>query len=276
MGLFNRKKSAARAPSAAPRTQTRALREELFAPMPPVNAVAPPNTPAITADKFVKQAPTLVDAYQQAGVSLRKKSTTGLRAAVYLVIDRSGSMTRFFGDNTVQAFAERVLAAAAHFDDDGTVPIFFFDSVAHDAEEITLGQHTGRVAEIHGRLGGMGSTNFADAMIAVIEDYRGLEVDVPAYVIFQTDGAPNEPELTEKIIRCASGLPIFWQFVGFGRDQFAFLKNLDTMTGRVVDNAGFFEAGADPTAMSDEELYDNMLGEFPAWTHAARAANILN
>lgn len=75
--------------------------------------------------------------------------------------------------------------------------------------------------------------------------------------------------------------PLFWQFIGFGdpdSKQFDFLRRLDELAvpgKRVVDNAGFFHAGSDPRAVSDGELYDRLVGEFPTWLVAARAEGIV-
>lgn len=46
------------------------------------------------------------------------------------------------------------------------------------------------------------------------------------------------------------------------------------MDGRVVDNAGFFDVD-DIDRIADEDLYRRLLGEFPDWLRAARAAGLL-
>ncbi len=47
---------------------------------------------AISLKKVEETAPALVSLYKSAGVSLEKHGLGGLRAAVYLVVDYSGSM----------------------------------------------------------------------------------------------------------------------------------------------------------------------------------------
>lgn len=129
--------------------------------------------PAISLEKVAEQAPALVDLYKHAAVSLAKNQVGGERAAVYLVLDRSGSMRRYHRDGSVQHLAEQTLALAA-----------------------------------------------------------------------------------------------FWQFVGFGDDEFRFLRKLDDLPvpgRRVVDNAGSFAAGSAPKAVSDADLHDRLLREFPQW-----------
>lgn len=233
---------------------------------------------AVSLDKMQQTAPGLVSLYKAAGVSLDKHRLAGVRAAVYLVLDRSGSMSGFYRDGSVQALAERVLAAAAHFDDDGVVPVVFFDSKAYNVEEISLADYRGRVDKLHKKLGSMGTTNYVSAMEAVIRHYQSCGATDPAYVIFQTDGSPDNEKRAEQTLCKAAELPIFWQFVGFGNDQFKFLHRLDELPApryRVVDNAGFFEAGANPSRMSDEKLYDQLMIEFPEWLQSARRAGVL-
>src|SRR5688572_22967016 len=97
----------------------------------------------IELTKLQAAAPGLVDLYKKAQVSLDKHRLVGERAAVYLVIDHSRSMNRYFKDGSVQGLAERVLALAAHFDDDGAVPVIFFDTTARPAVEISVTDYAG-------------------------------------------------------------------------------------------------------------------------------------
>lgn len=232
--------------------------------------------PAIPIDQVEQQAPGLVSLAKKAAVSLNKAGVSGERAAVYLVADRSGSMSRFYATGAVQHLAEQVLGLSVNLDDDGIVPLIFFDSRAYPAVQVSLGAYRGVVDAEHQRLGAMGGTRYDLAMRAVVEHYQACGATDPAFVVFQTDGEPDwgTGPAVEDALKRYSDLPVFWQFVGFGR-KFDFLRKLDTMRGRTVDNAGFFAAGDDPAAMAPDALYDLLMGEFPQWLAAARAARIL-
>ncbi|MFF4321959.1 vWA domain-containing protein [Streptomyces sp. NPDC001568] len=236
---------------------------------------------AIDLRKVRETAPSLVNLYKSAGISLRKHDLEGVRAAVYLVLDHSGSMRPYYRDGSVQALADRVLGLSAHLDDDGRIPVVFFSTEVDAVEEITLGGHEGRVDAIAAGLGHMGKTSYDAAMEAVIDHYLDSGASEPALVVFQTDGGPVSKLAAERYLCKAARLPLFWQFVGFGNtrsSQFDFLRKLDELpvpAARVVDNAGYFHAGLDPRAVADSELYDRLLGEFPAWLVAARAAGIV-
>ncbi|MFF4105452.1 VWA domain-containing protein [Streptomyces sp. NPDC001903] len=226
-------------------------------------------------------APALVSLYKSAGISLRKHGLEGVRAAVYLVLDHSGSMRPYYRDGTVQAFADRVLSLSAHLDDDGRVPAVFFSTEVDAVEEIALAAHRGRIAEIASRLGHMGKTSYEAAMEAVIDHYLDTGAADPALVVFQTDGGPINKPAAERYLCKAARLPLFWQFVGFGQthsSQFDFLRRLDELPvpeRRVVDNAGYFHAGPDPREVPDPVLFDRLVMEFPSWLEAARAAGVV-
>ena len=96
----------------------------------------------------------------------------------------------------------------------------------------------------------------------------------PTLVLFFTDGGFSKKKEITKLIAQASKLPAFWQFVGIGNNNFGVLTKLDEMTGRTVDNVGFFPV-TDIDRIDDAELYRRLLSEFPDWLRAARAAGIL-
>ncbi|WP_405832154.1 vWA domain-containing protein [Streptomyces sp. NBC_01176] len=237
--------------------------------------------PGISLSKVEETAPALVSLYKTAGVSLARHGLGGQRAAVYLVVDYSGSMKPYYLDGSVQALADRVLGLSAHLDDDGTVPVVFFSTDIDAVTDIALYDHQGRVERIVAGLGHMGRTSYHLAMDAVIDHYLDSGSKDPALVVFQTDGGPVNKLAAERYLCKAAKLPLFWQFIGFGdpdSKQFDFLRKLDELAvpqKRAVDNAGFFHAGSDPLEVSDEELYDRMVGEFPQWLAAARARGIV-
>ncbi|MBV7694952.1 VWA domain-containing protein [Streptomyces sp. TRM70350] len=236
---------------------------------------------AISLSKVEQTAPALVSLYKSAGVSLAQHGLEGQRAAVYLVLDYSGSMRPYYKDGTVQALADRVLGLSAQLDDDGRVPVVFFSTDIDAQTHIALAEHQGRIERIVAGLGHMGKTSYHLAMDAVIDHYLDSGSREPALVVFQTDGGPINKLAAERYLCKAAKLPLFWQFVGFGDPgsrQFDFLRRLDELPvpdRRVVDNAGFFHAGEDPRRVSDAELYDRLVGEFPQWLTAARERGIV-
>lgn len=226
--------------------------------------------PAISFDKVPAG---LQEVAKTAAHSLDKSGLTGQRAAVYLVLDHSGSMTGFYRDGSVQRLAEQALGLSANLDDDGTVPIVYFGTTAEHPVNADLDTYAGIVDRTHQRVG-WGSTNYVAAMDAVVADYQAnANTDYPALVIFQTDGSPDSQSYAERALREYSGLPVFWAFVGFG-SNIKFLERLDDLRGRKVDNASFFHA-QDPHRTSDSDLYDGITHEYAGWLSAATAAGIV-
>ncbi|MBT2492801.1 VWA domain-containing protein [Streptomyces sp. ISL-96] len=237
--------------------------------------------PAISLSKVLERAPDLVSLYKEAGNSVRRHGLEGVRASVYLVLDRSGSMRPYYRNGTMQHLAEQVLSLSAHLDDDGIVPVVFFSTDVDGSTDLTLGRHRGHINKLHENLGHMGRTNYHWAMDEVIDHYTGSGSDAPALVIFQTDGGPTSRLAAERYLCKAARLPLFWQFIGFGDpddNEFAFLRKLDTLAvpaRRIVDNAGFFHAGRTPHATNDHQLFDQLLQEFPQWLTTVRTARIV-
>ncbi|MFJ6118082.1 vWA domain-containing protein [Streptomyces sp. NPDC054775] len=236
---------------------------------------------AISLRKMEETAPALVSLYKSAGVALAGQGLGGQRAAVHLVLDYSGSMKPYYEDGSVQALADRVLGLSAHLDDDGVVPVVFFSTDIDAVTHVSLDDHQGRIDRIVAGLGHMGRTAYHLAMDAVIDHYLDSGTTDPAFVVFQTDGGPVSRPAAERYLCKAAGLPMFWQFIEFGdadSKQFDFLRRLDELPvpdKRIVDNAGFFHAGGDPRKVSDAELYDRLVGEFPKWLTKARAKGIV-
>jgi hypothetical protein len=236
---------------------------------------------AVSLEKVAAEAPGLVSLFKSARDGVARAGLGGVRAAVYLVLDRSGSMRRFYRDGTVQHFAEQVLALSAHLDDDGRVPVVFFSTAVDGVAELDLGGYRDRIGALHASYGHMGRTNYHLAMKAVIRHYLLSGAVEPALVVFQTDGGPSARGAARELLCLAAELPVFWQFVGFGDpadQEFSFLHRLDELPvpeARLVDNAGFFPAGADPRGVADPELYDRLLAGFGDWLAEARAAGVL-
>ncbi|UQA94369.1 vWA domain-containing protein [Streptomyces halobius] len=274
-------------PKPKPKPEPMVEAEPMHAPAPeptPAKATTPDTasaTPAISLTKVESTAPGLVSLYKSAGVTLQKHGLATQRAAVYLVLDRSGSMRNYYKDGTVQHLAEQALGLSANLDDDGIVPVVFFSTDVDGTTDLDLTNYEGRIEELHSGLGHMGRTNYHWAINAVVEHYKKSGSEAPAFVIFQTDGAPTSKPAAEKALCEAAELPIFWQFIGFGDPDakgFDFLRKLDDLAvpeKRVVDNAGFFHAGRDPRSLSADELYQQLMVEFPEWLTEARTTGVL-
>ena len=113
------------------------------------------------------------------------------------------------------------------------------------------------------------------ALLNQVIDYYQQSADrTPVYVLFISDGGVSENRAITQLMIEAAKLPIFWQFVGLGGRGYGVLEKLDDMPGRVVDNCSFF-ALDDLSDISEEQLYDQLMEEFPDWLKAATSAGIL-
>ena len=244
---------------------------ELPSPQPVVTEMPSEKSPEPSAKfkvslekKIEKEAPQLVSLAKTFTVSLKKNKLEDCRAKVALVLDMSGSMSYRYQSGMVQEFVNRVVPVAVQFDDDGEFDCWFFGDSYKRVPSINLRNYKDAVPENwFNMMRDLGFLNNEPAvMLDVLSTFKDSKE--PVYVIFLSDGGISQTQEIQKVLIESSKYPIFWQFVGIGGKMYGILEQLDTMPGRYVDNANFF-ALDDLHDISDVELYDRMLKEFPLW-----------
>jgi hypothetical protein len=168
----------------------------------------------------------------------------------------------------------KTVPLAVHFDDDGELDLWYYGTSFKRMDSINTGNYKKAVpADWFKMMCSLGlDNNEPPVMKDVINNYGHGEL--PAYVLFITDGAISREKSIQHLLIMASRLPIFWQFVGLGGSDYGILERFDAMSGRFIDNANFF-AIDDFQSISDNELYDRLLGEFPIWLKEAKSKKIL-
>ena len=260
------------------------------APPAPSPVAPPPPPPPVSLSKIDLRK-------QKVGVTLKKLGIEHEMAEVKFVIDASGSMAGLYADGTVQETVERLAPVSLRLDQDGVMPTWFYASECKRVEDLTAtnlegfvsrtcpspgakigAQPTGEKGMFGGaRTRGGKSIGYGNNEPLVMNAILAQEPPVrtePLLIIFVTDGGITRSAEIADILTRTSNRPIFWQFVGVGKANYGILRKLDTLPGRVVDNAGFFSVD-DLTKISDDELYERILFEFPQWLKDARQHNIL-
>ncbi|MYV69019.1 VWA domain-containing protein [Streptomyces sp. SID2131] len=226
---------------------------------PPVAAPAPAAAgPALSLARVKAAAPHLADAYKAAGAVLKKQGLTGARAAVYLVVDRSGSMRGYFKDGSVQRLAEQTVALAAHLDENAAVTAVFFSTDIDGTAELTPAtlSPTG-IEEINAGLGRLGRTHYHRAVEEVLAHHEKTDPARPALVVFQTDGAPDARTAATQALAGAADRPLHWRFVAWGEPDnkaFDYLRKL----GGTPRTAAYFP-GAAPAGTAHAAFYRGLL-----------------
>ncbi len=257
--------------------------------VPPTTA--PPTTAPPTAD-----GPRSVPGEQRLSMEKRQKldlrkrevhkvlKTLGAaqeRARIVLVLDKTGSMYDEYQAGIVHRVVERMVPVATQLDDDGSLECYLYAVDFAKLPDLRVEDLERWMAEfihidgVHGGIDYRRIGGYNDEIPIMNEIIRTVEGQtLPTLVLFFTDGGFTKKREITKLMQRAANLPAFWQFVGIGRNNFGVLTKLDEMTGRVVDNVGFF-AVTDIDRIDDAELYRRLLSEFPDWLRAARSAGVL-
>ncbi|WP_066073364.1 vWA domain-containing protein [Neobacillus soli] len=209
-------------------------------------------------------------------IVLEKKKLATVTARVGLVLDITGSMRNLYKNGTVQKVVERILAIASQFDDDGMLDVWVYDNEFSRLKPVTerdFDDYVNRIILEDELVHKFGRNDEPPVMKDVLRKYLEEEPSTdPAYIVFINDGGCKKS--IKPIIESSAKYPIFWQFVGIGNGNFEFLRKLDTMEGRIVDNANFLQI-EEIDKISDDQLYDSLLNEFPSWISEAKQKGIL-
>ena len=222
-------------------------------------------------------------------IILTKKGINDLEARVALVLDISGSMMNQYNSGAVQAFLERIVPVASKLDDNNELDVWFFGSKFKRTKSVTENTVDGYIEKECGKktrtliffeasslMKELGMSNNEALVINDVQKKYAKEEPskLPTFVIFLSDGGVHDDEKIQQALLNASVYPIFWQFVGLGGRDYGILKELDNMPGRYVDNANFFHID-DLSKITDDQLYQRLINEFPLWVKEAKNKNIL-
>jgi hypothetical protein len=256
--------------------------------------------------RLEKDNPRLVTLAKSAGLSLKKYSLDGLVARVVLVLDASGSMQYQYSGGNVQAVLDRVATLALNFDDDSELEVWAFGTKAAKLASVTLKNLDGYVQKVQqsgavpigstpapaaspgllgrifgsggslaGLIPGLGYDNEEPELMQHLLKSLDFDSPIPTFIVFITDGGIFKSDQIAEILRQASRYPAFWQYVGLGGSSYGILEKFDTLKHRYVDNAGFF-AIDDFRKITDQELFDRLLKEFPTWLKTSQVQKMLN
>lgn len=199
---------------------------------------------------------------------------------VGLAYDVSGSAKSFYYNGHIQQTNDRLLGVAANFDDNGEMDVWVFDNKSRKLETAKAGDYGDYVdKEILPNVGGMwNGTSYAPVMQDIVDFFfkptkakksggffgfggrakeeQPFNADVPAFVMFVTDGVNDDKAATERVLRDSQKYGIYWSLVGVGNpSEFGFLQKM----ADDLPNVGFTNLSS--LNVSDETLYDEIICE---------------
>lgn len=257
------------------------------APARTINLVKDPTgAPAVNLTKMREAGHIdLVKHAEKAGISLSKRNLGGLRGAVRLYVDHSGSMefpnARDYSNGNVQRLVERALGYAFQLDSDGKIPVIAFDNELHPEVIVDQSNYEGVVEREIWRKGKMHGTEFAPIFEDLLSEAK--TTNEPIFAIIVTDGSPSDRAKTTRLIVELANYPVQIKFLALREADF--LRKLDDLEerqpgARLLDNvdAKFFDGEDCPelTEITDLQFAEAMADEIDTWIEEATAKGVLS
>lgn len=216
------------------------------------------NTPDTKLTEYkISLDKTVVNLQKSTGVSF-----DDLKSRVNLVLDYSGSMYDRYMNDTVQEVVTKILPLALKFDDNGELDCYLFSNSFKKVKGCTEHNYKNYVKDtIKPNGDDMGGTQYAPVLRDILSHDT---TNIPTFTIFITDGDNSDPAMTDDVIRQYSTANGFIMFVGIGNSAFKYLRKLDTLDGRPIDNTGFVEF-ANIRNVDETTLYEKLLSEYASW-----------
>lgn len=132
-------------------------------------------------------------------------------ARVALAMDYSGSMSNLFRNGSVQETVSRLLPIALRFDDNGELESWLFSNGSERLAAVTKDNYSTYVRKVMNKANmSMGGTNYAPVLKEMVSYYKDIEPsEVPAFIIFITDGENWDTNETNKIVKELSNYNMF-------------------------------------------------------------------
>ncbi|RYF61224.1 MAG: stress protein [Comamonadaceae bacterium] len=171
---------------------------------------------------------------------LLHKGASNAVGRVVLVMDNTGSMSKRYRSGEVKRIIERMVPVATQLDSDGNLEAYAYAQRFVKLPDVTVADADTWVntyVHLHGRHGdidfdAIGGTNNEIPIMEEIIGTLDKTAAVPTLVLFFTDGGFHAKAQITTLMRAASALPAFWQFIGIGKSSFGVLEKLDNLTGR--------------------------------------------
>lgn len=208
----------------------------------------------------------------------KKYNMSLLTSRVALVLDVSSSMKAAFDSGVVQGIIERLLPIALNLTENRELEFWTFNHGFQYHSPINIYNYYSYL--VLERIIAQGQTNYSPVIQDTME-YLGMKQTktLPAIVIFITDGNCNDRFECDEVLRRASKYPVFYQFIGLGdKRRFSYLRNLDNIKFRYVDNMDFFAVDSlvDQSEITDKDLYSELLDKYTRWMDNKKVKRMLH